>query len=1073
MLLLATSLMAQIRTGNVYAKITDEDGNPLPGVTVTLTGTKTAPLTSITSAEGIYRFLSLPPERDYVVRAELGGFNTEIREGVIVIVGGNIELNITMAMGAIEEEVTVTAISPVVDTKKTSVGQNVTQEILQSLPTARDPWVILQMAPSVIIDRENIGGVESGQQSSYVARGASGYSQNVWAMDGLVITDPAAIGASPSYYDFDAFEEMQIVVGGADVTIQTGGVALNMITHRGGNRVSLGGRFYMIDSKFQATNEDYVAEVQVDEPTFLGLNLIRNNKDFGFNLGGPIVQDKAWLWGSYGVQDIKTTTVYQRPDDTLLVNYAAKLNVQIIPENRFEAFMHVGGKNKWGRSSSSALPGGYYQGGRYHFGSPIFKFQDEHMFGDNLFVSLKYGFSDAGFNLTPMDDRDFEHTPFWDVTNSIFESPAGVVGEWRYYVERPVNQYNFLLQYFNDNLFGASHDIKLGVEYADRNSYTESVYAGNMQINWNYNSPCMDFSTPLDGTQDVPPNANFYRFMFWRGYYRDYGVKAIAAYFSDTITFGRFNLILGVRYDYQRPRINPVAISAVTDNPAWDVADASVKSTMDGLLPAIDIVEAPAIDDNGDPWYYRFLSPRVGFTWDVTGDGKTIAKLSFAAYGDFMGVGSWNMMPGGASGWHDYWWWDNSPDTGRAADGVVQLDELYWHDLATYAPIQLWPGGVGGPTAAQITDAQYSFWGGISDFNNPSLLTDPYGSNDPTRNSNRTLEAMVTLEREIFTDFAVMVNATYRRYDKFNWSLDYFLDANNNRVDWEAQSWFGIENTLPADVQDGIQEYLPTGYTKWDGDWKDALDHSWYTMIDNTANGNNPSRGTNYYLTQKMPDDRYNDYYGVDVIFTKRLSNKWMLNANFTWQHQAYHYGTEGYINPTNIWAFEGQPVSAYMGGSSGKISQYVFSRWLVKASGLYQLPYDFNVSFTFTAREGWIIRERCYIRDYTITNFRSRSSWLYLTPFGSDRLNTFWRFDLRLEKMIKCGDTGRIYLMADLFNVFNSKLENRRYQKDWGYFYYYGANDPANYFREVANAYTLNEILNPRVVRLGVRFQF
>jgi len=255
--------MAQIRTGNVYGKITDEDGNPLPGVTVTLTGAKTAPLTSITSAEGIYRFLSLPPSRDYVVRAELAGFKTAERTGIIVVVGHNVELNLTMDMGRIEEEVTVTAVSPVVDTKKTSVGITVTQEVLQSLPTARDPWVILQMAPSIIVDRENVGGVESGQQSSYVARGGP-RSQNVWAMDGLVITDPAAIGASPSYYDFDAFEEMNITVGGSDVTVQTGGVALNMITRRGGNRVSLGGRFYMIDEKFQAKNADYVADVQGD-----------------------------------------------------------------------------------------------------------------------------------------------------------------------------------------------------------------------------------------------------------------------------------------------------------------------------------------------------------------------------------------------------------------------------------------------------------------------------------------------------------------------------------------------------------------------------------------------------------------------------------------------------------------------------------------------------------------------------------------------------------------------------------------------------------------------------------------
>ena len=70
-------------------------------------------------------------------------------------------------------------------------------------------------------------------------------------------------------------------------------------------------------------------------------------------------------------------------------------------------------------------------------------------------------------------------------------------------------------------------------------------------------------------------------------------------------------------------------------------------------------------------------------------------------------------------------------------------------------------------------------------------------------------------------------------------------------------------------------------------------------------------------------------------------------------------------------------------------------------------------------------------------------------------------------------GDTGRIYLMADLFNVFNAKLENRRNQKTWGRYYYYGEDDARNYFRRDADAYALNEVLNPRVIRFGVRFQF
>jgi hypothetical protein len=545
-LLLSISLVAQQRTGNIFGKVVDPEGNPLPGVTVSLASPFGAPMTSVTSAEGIFRFLSLPPSRQYTVRLELAGFKTKIDENIVVAVGNNTNMSLTMEMGVLEEEVTVTAVSPMVDTKKTSVGTNVTQEILQSLPTARDPWVILQMAPSVIVDRENVGGAESGQQSNYVSRGSNTYANNVWAMDGIVITDPAAIGASPSYYDFDAFEEMQITVGGADVTVQTGGIALNMVTRRGGNRITFGGRFYMTDQKFQADN----FKPEYAEQGALGINKINANKDYGFNLGLPLLKDKAWIWASYGIQDIKTTTVYATPDDTLLVNYVAKLNLQIIPQNRFEAFAHIGAKNKWGRSASASLPEGYYQGGRYYFGSPIYKLQDEHMFGDSLFVSAKYAYSDAGFNLTPMMDRDFNDLPIWDETDQRWYG-----SEWRYYVERPVNQYNILANYFNDSLLNVSHDVKVGFEYADRNAYTESVYSGNARIIRNINYPTVDFDG--DALPDLPISSNFKRFEFWRGAYNDYHVDAFSAFFQDTVTVGRFNLLLGLRWDRQVPWVKP------------------------------------------------------------------------------------------------------------------------------------------------------------------------------------------------------------------------------------------------------------------------------------------------------------------------------------------------------------------------------------------------------------------------------------------------------------------------------------------------------------------------------------
>src|SRR5690348_18098410 len=95
-------------------------------------------------------------------------------------------------------------------------------------------WTMLQTVPGVLVDRINIGGSESGQQSNFVSPGAAA-SQSTWAIDGVVITDLGAQGSSPAYYDFDAFEEMNFATGGTDAQTATPGVTLNLVTKRGGN----------------------------------------------------------------------------------------------------------------------------------------------------------------------------------------------------------------------------------------------------------------------------------------------------------------------------------------------------------------------------------------------------------------------------------------------------------------------------------------------------------------------------------------------------------------------------------------------------------------------------------------------------------------------------------------------------------------------------------------------------------------------------------------------------------------------------------------------------------------------
>jgi len=447
-------------------------------------------------------------------------------------------------------------------------------------------------------------------------------------------------------------------------------------------------------------------------------------------------------------------------------------------------------------------------------------------------------------------------------------------------------------------------------------------------------------------------------------------------------------------------------------------------------------------------------------------------------YGDFMGTSSFGSDPGGTSGWIGFYWWDVDKNE------QFTLSELYWAGAgsgvagapAQYAPYQVFPGDSFHNDPILIQDAYGVYYGGFASWATRNQLSAPYDDKDTTYGSTRTTEFMLTVEREIFTDFAITVNASFRRYDHFNWELDFYVEDDSlPRDQWikhiEQQDWY-VES--PYDLPDTI-DVTGLDIHGWNGSTGEANDHPWYYEDPAfTENGYtfNTGRSTSYDLRTRQPG-YYRDFYGIDIIFNKRLSNKWMLNGSLTLQSQAAHFGDDGYMNPTNLWAEDGRPYAPYIGGASGKINQYTYSRWLVKAGGLYQLPYDINVSFTFLAREGWIIRERVQYRDYRIPQpyNAGRTAWLYLHPFSTERMNTFYRFDIRLEKSINLGDTGRIYLMADLFNVFNSKLENRRYQKDWGTFYMSAAGVPS--FTMDPNAYDLNEILNPRILRFGVRFQF
>jgi hypothetical protein len=219
-----------------------------------------------------------------------------------------------------------------------------------------------------------------------------------------------------------------------------------------------------------------------------------------------------------------------------------------------------------------------------------------------------------------------------------------------------------------------------------------------------------------------------------------------------------------------------------------------------------------------------------------------------------------------------------------------------------------------------------------------------------------------------------------------------------------------------------------------------------------------------------MDPKRHNTYMGVDLIFTKRLSNKWMLNGSFTYQNQKNYFGDYGYTDPTNLWATEGQIYTFSMGGGSGKISRPFFTRWMFRLSGLYQLPWGLSLAGTISGHEGTFYETYFNVEDWSLPNPNSYSNSMPTTSYNNrEQLADVWVINLKLEKVLNVGNLGKMYFTADVFNVPNSHTLLRKRDVHYGYF----VSNPTDYYEPDATSGANNEILNPLLVRLGMRFQF
>ena len=929
---------------SVEGTVTDETGAVLPGVTVTLEGPMGA-MVYVTTETGKYRFKALEIGV-YKLTFELEGFETYVREGLELKTAFTATVNVILRIAAVREAITVVARSEMVDLKRSEITTNFGMEVLQGIPNARDPWVIIDKAPGVTVQRPNVGGDQSGQQTGFRAHASPG-DQTGYLMDGGLITEHAAIGSTPTYYNFDSFAEVQVTTGGFDITSRGGGgVTVNLVTKTGGNEFHGQGGFYFINESLQGNNVGAAEEERGLNPHDMR---IKKNLDYGVDIGGPILRDKMWFWGS--AQEGRIGRYFPVIDPatgdyafgtTKLTNLNVKFIWRPVEDNQFSFYYQWGDKNWPTRSRGNGTnpqddPDAYHvQSGP----SPYYRVDDQHYWNPDFFTSLRFGALNGYFHLAPQDmgwltsrqalrDRDI---------NKLFN-----VAQYDYDTTRPQREFDIDNNIYVDEWLGGSHEFRVGFQHRRAGVRSLTIYPQGMYIYYYGEGSHFNYVDML------PEQVGC-----------DYFIRMTGFYFKDTYTRERFSLNFGFRYDMATGGRKGMSFDP---NPWGDYYSVG-----------------PSDPGNPESFNWKNFLPRFGFNYDLTGDGKTAFRINIAKYAAFpsTGVGGFGNVIYGID---NLFFWDDDGDT------VVEQDELtLWY--RTYDPAD--------PLARAAT----------------YRTVDEYGAP-------RTWEVLAGFDREIMEDLALTITYHYRHLDNFTWYWNYLPD-------WS--DYVSLDDWTPEQV---------TYDSKYSGESYSGTVYHW----------NKPGAYTDYYARERT---NYHDYYvkyqGVDIVLTKRYSNKWMASAALTLGRASRHWpkGLEGEM--VDYPEDQGLKDGGIYGDSIP---------WMLKLTGSYEFPYGIRFGAFVNTRKGFPENDTFPASKWTGSTYRTRYIDCYKP--GERYNDTYFCMDLRFEKTFDLGP-GRLHGIVDLFNLTNSVPVLRSY---------YNVN--RSYYNEARFPYTLGA----RAIRFAARYSF
>jgi hypothetical protein len=635
--------------------VRDASAAVLPGVTVEAASPALIEKarTAVTDGTGQYRLTDLPPGT-YVLTFSLQGFATVIREGLAVSGSGVVPVNVDLRVGTLQETVTVSGESPLVDTQSVRREVVLDSATLSTLPATRGYGAALAAVPSL-----NIGGVAGAgattapttpQMMFFTAHGGASGEGRVMT-NGLTVAAPfGGGGVSDVTYDTANAEEMQVLVSGGLGESETGGPSINIIPKSGGNEFR-GAAFYSTSGDWAVSDnvDDRVRGFGITQPPTL-----RTNWDASGSLGGPIARDRFWFFANvrgWGNAAVVTGIVGNRyAGDASHWNYAAddsiearqsesrkivagRVTAQLTQRNRV-TFSHdyqrrCSGStlrpdgdgcrqagDDWiasGRTfgpdtvSPETFPG--YHDFPYHtaqatYSAPLTsRLLLEGGYSRFAYAYARFGMAapDGLMDLIPVTEQTgiygrpfLSYRGVFDPLDFGFNDNDALNSTWRASV----------------SYVTGAHSVKAGYT----GSFTE-VHNGRvpnhtqLRYTFNSNAPATASCTVQDGNRLCPVSVSYFLAPRWDQHDR---TQTLGVYAQDQWTIGRLTLQGGVRYDR-----------------AWSWAPAEGNgTTLTSRFNPAPISFEKTVSVRG----YNDITPRAGAAWDVFGTGRTAIKVNAGKY---------------------------------------------------------------------------------------------------------------------------------------------------------------------------------------------------------------------------------------------------------------------------------------------------------------------------------------------------------------------------------------------------------------------------------------------------------